>query len=126
MVLALANFLGGFSTNAIIPVTVNYIVECFHGHASESAAIMGVYRLAFSLTLPFFEPAWINKVGAGWCLGMAGFFSIFAFAGPVMLMWKGEEIRKWSFKSLATNEEGLRLMGKGRDTEELRDTGLGS
>ena len=126
MVLALANFLGGFGTNAIIPVTVNYIVECFQDHASESAAIMGVYRLAFSLTLPFFVPAWMSRVGAGWCLGMAAFFSIFAFAGPVLLMWKGEVIRKWSFKRLSTKQEGLRLMENGKDTEELRDRPLAS
>ena len=110
MVLALANFLGGFATNAIVPVTVNYVIECFQGHASESAAIMGLYRLAFSLTLPFFVPAWISKVGAGWCLGMAAFFSVFAFGGPVLLMWKGEEIRKRSFKSISANEGGIRLL----------------
>ncbi len=121
MVLALANFLGGFATNATIPVTVNYITECFKGHASESAAIMGVYRLAFSLTLPFFVPAWIGKVGAGWCLGMAAFFSVFAFGGPALLMWKGPEIRKWSFKSLSGNEGGMRLIGKNGDTEEPLD-----
>ena len=110
MVLALANFLGGFATNAIIPVTANYIIECFKGNASESAAIMGVYRLAFSLTLPFFVPAWINKVGAGWCLGMAALFSVLAYSGPVLLIWKGAEIRKISYKSLSANEGGLRLM----------------
>ncbi|CAF9935387.1 MAG: hypothetical protein ALECFALPRED_006371 [Alectoria fallacina] len=42
MVLALACFLGGFATNAIVPVTVTYVIECFKGHASETAAIMGV------------------------------------------------------------------------------------
>lgn len=110
MILALANFLGGFATNAIVPVTVNYIIECFKGHPSESAAIMGVYRLAFSLTLPFFVPAWIDKVGAGWCLGMAAFFSVLAYSGPVLLMWKGAEIRRLSFKRLSANEGGLRLM----------------
>ncbi|KAL9065488.1 MAG: hypothetical protein Q9161_008193 [Pseudevernia consocians] len=118
MVLALANFLGGFATNAIIPVTVNYVIECFKGHASESAAIMGLYRLAFSLTLPFFVPAWIAKAGAGWCLGMAAFFSIFAYGGPALLMWKGAEIRKWSFKSLSANEGGLRLMKSTLETED--------
>ena len=118
MVFALANFLGGFATNALIPVTVNYIIECFQGHASESAAIMGVYRLTFSLTLPFFVPAWIGKVGAGWCLGMAAFFSVFAFAGPLLLIWKGEEIRKLSFKSVSANEGGVRLMEKSEDVEE--------
>ena len=84
MVLALANFLGGFATNAIIPVTVNYVIECFKGHASESAAIMGLYRLAFSLTMPFFIPAWIDKLGFGWCLGMAAFFSILAYEGIIL------------------------------------------
>ena len=121
MVLALANFLGGFATNATIPVTVNYIIECFKGHASESAAIMGVYRLAFSLTLPFFVPGWIGKVGAGWCLGMAAFFSVFAYGGPVLLMWKGAEIRKWSFKSLSANEGGVRLIEKIEPIEEPLD-----
>ena len=116
MVFALANFMGGFAINAIVPVTVNYIVECFHGYASESAAIMGLYRLSFTLSLPFFVPAWMERVGAGWCLGMAAFFSIFAFAGPILLMWKGEAIRKRSFKRLSANEEGLRLIGKDKDT----------
>ena len=116
MVFALAIFMGGFATNAIVPVTVNYIVECFHGHASESAAIMGLYRLSFSLTLPFFVPAWMGKVGAGWCLGMAAFFSILAFGGPVLLIWRGEAIRKRSFKRLSANEEGLRLVGESKDT----------
>ncbi|KAL9133327.1 MAG: hypothetical protein Q9175_005496 [Cornicularia normoerica] len=121
MVLAVANFLGGFATNAIIPVTVNYIIECFKGHASESAAIMGVYRLAFSLTLPFFVPWWIGKVGAGWCLGMAAFFSVFAYGGPVLLMWKGAEIRKWSFKSLSADDGGVRLIEKIGPIEEPLD-----
>ena len=110
MILALANFLGGFATNAIVPVTVNYIIECFKGHPSKSAAIMGVYRLAFSLTLPFFVPAWIGKVEAGWCLGMAALFSVLAFSGPVMLMWNGAQIRRLPLKRLSANEGGLRLI----------------
>ena len=121
MVLALANFLGGFSTNAVIPVTVNYIIECFQGHASEAAAIMGFYRLALVLALPFFVPVWIGKVGAGWCLGTAAFISVLAFAGPLLLIWKGEEMRKLSFRSVSANESGVRLMEKSKGVEERRD-----
>ena len=121
MVLALATFLGGFATNAIVPVTANYIVECFKGHASESAATMGVYRLAFSLTIPFFAPAWISKVGAEWCLGMAAFFSIFAYLGPLLLMWKGAKIRTWSFKSLLADEGGLKVIKTAGDMEARRE-----
>ena len=112
MVLALANFLGGFSTNAIIPVTVNYVIECFKDHASGSAAIMGLYRLAFSLTIPFFVPAWIDRVGFGWCLGMAAFFSVFAYGGIILLLWRGKELRELSFTSISSNEGGMRILQK--------------
>ena len=110
MVLASATFLGGFGTNAIIPVTVNYIIECFKDHASESAAIMGFYRLTFNLTLPFVIPAWIDRVGFGWCLGMAAFFSIFAYGGIILLLWKGKELRELSFTSISSNEGGLTII----------------
>ena len=113
MVLATANFLGGFATNSLTPVTVYYIVECFNGYAAESAAIMGVYRLAFSLTIPFFAPAWIERVGFGWCLGMAAFFSLFAYTGIILLIFKGSRIRQWSLGGIASNEGGARLIHKG-------------
>ena len=117
MVLALACFLGGFGTNCLIPVTVNYVIECFKNNPSECAAIMGVYRLAFSLSLPFFVEAWIASVGFDWCLGMAAFFSIFAFGFIVVLVWKGRELRKLSYKDLASSEGGVRIVNEG---EELR------
>lgn len=110
MGLALANFLGGFATNAIIRVTVNYVIECVKGHESESAAIMGLYRLAFSLTMPCFIPAWIDKLGFGWCLGMAAFFSILAYGGILLLLWKGKELRQLSFTSISSNEGGIRII----------------
>ena len=113
MVLALACFLGGFATNCLIPVTVNYVIECFKNNPSECASIMGVYRLAFSLSLPFFVEAWIGKVGFDWCLGMAAFFSIFAFGFIVVLIWKGRELRKLSFKDLASSEGGVRIVHAG-------------
>jgi len=97
IVLASACFLGGWTTNSIIPVTLHYIIECFKGHTSESAAIMVLYRLAFTLTIPFIVPDWIVKVGSGWCLGMAAFFSIFAFGFIVVLMIWGEQVRETSW-----------------------------
>ena len=108
MLLALPNFSGGFSTNANIPVTINRVIECFN-HASEFTAIMGLYRLAFSLTMSFFVPAWI-EVGFGWCLGMAAFYSIFAYGGIVLLLWRGEELRGLSFTSISSNEGGMRIL----------------
>lgn len=113
MVLALACFLGGFATNSIIPVTANYVIECFKNNPSECAAIMGLYRLAFSLCVPFFVEAWIERLGFDWCLGSAAFFSIFAFSFIVALIWKGNELRKLSFKTLASSEGGVKILGNG-------------
>ncbi|KAL8827458.1 MAG: hypothetical protein Q9191_003169 [Dirinaria sp. TL-2023a] len=110
MVLALSCFLGGYATNSIVPVTINYVIECFKNHASESAAIMGLYRLSFSLSLAFFVPSWIAKVGFGWCLGMAAFFSIFAYGSILLLIWKGQKLREYSFKELASSEGGMRIV----------------
>ena len=114
MVLATACFLGGWATNSIVPVTVNYIIECFMGNASESAAIMGLYRLAFSLTIPFFVDSWIERVGSGWCLGMAAFFSVLSYSTIILLIWKGQSIRLLSFMDLSSNEGGTELIQRNR------------
>ena len=120
IVLAVSSFLIGWATTAIIPVTVNYSIECFKEHATATTAIIGLYRLAFNTSIPFFVPAWMAKVGAAWCLGMAAFFSIFAFMFITLLMWKGHVIRKWSFASVASSEEGTRLMEKSSFEVESR------
>ena len=68
---------------------------------------MGFYRLAFSLTWPFFVPAWIQKLGIGRCLGMAASFSVSAFGSVVLLIWKGKEIRQLSFKGNSSDQDGM-------------------
>lgn len=118
MVLAVACFLGGFGTNATVPITVTYIIESFKGHTTEVAAILGFYRLAFAIVLPLFIPSWIAKVGAGWTLGMCAFFAIFAYMLVVLLQWKGSVIRKWSLASVASSDEGLHLNLENADSSK--------
>ena len=112
MVLALANFLGGYASNAIVPIVTNYVIECFKNHASETAAILGLYRLVLSLPIPFFVSAWIASVGPGWALGMAGFFCVFAASFVGIVVWRGETLRQWSFKRVAASESGVHLITK--------------
>ena len=109
MVLALGSFLITFSAMLSVPVTVNYVIECFRQHALETSAIMGAYRLAFGLAIPFFVTPWEKRVGIGWVFGMAAFFSIASFMLLMLLMWKGHEIRKLSFHGVASTEEGSKL-----------------
>ncbi|KAL9002658.1 MAG: hypothetical protein Q9188_004425 [Gyalolechia gomerana] len=108
---------GGYAFTPTQNAEFNYIIECFNDHASEAAAIMGLYRLALSLSVPFFAPAWIEWVGFGWCLGMAAFFSVLAYSSIIILIWKGDELRRWSFQGVASNNGGEKLI-PGADSVE--------
>ena len=99
MVLALANLSGGFFTNAITPMTINYVIECFRDHASESAAVMGLYRVQPYNT--FLRSAWIETVGFGWCLGMGTPLPVLAYRGSIQLMWRVKAFRELSFTSIS-------------------------
>ena len=109
MVLALGAFLITFASMLSVPVAINYVTECFKEHAAETGTVMGIYRLALGLVVPFFITPWEDAVTIGWVFGMAAFFSIGAFGLLIVLMWKGHDIRQLSFKSVASTEEGARV-----------------
>ena len=109
MVLALGAFLVTFAAMLCVPVSINYFAECFTHHAQESSNIMGAFRLTLGLVIPFYVDPWEAKVGIGWVFGMAAFFSIFGSSLPLLLIWKGERIRQFSFGSVRSDEEGSRM-----------------
>ncbi|SLM41418.1 Major facilitator superfamily domain, general substrate transporter [Lasallia pustulata] len=109
MVLAVGAFLLTFGAMLCVPVSINYVAECFTHHAQESSNIMALFRLSLGLAVPFFVDPWEAKVGVGWVFGMAAFFSILGSCLIALLVWKGEKIRKWSFKSVASDEGGARV-----------------
>ncbi|KAA8646338.1 uncharacterized protein ATNIH1004_007765 [Aspergillus tanneri] len=112
MVLALAVFLGGFCENILIPVTINYVVECFTDYAEEVAAILNFFRLSLGLTVPFFIKHWEEAVGLGWVFGMMAFLALFAFSLMGLLAWKGALIRQYSVAHLRKSEDGMRLIAQ--------------
>ena len=122
MVLALATFLTFLGGLSIPSITVNYIAECFTERPIEAATIMNFYRLVFGLVIPFFIAEWQVKVGSGWTFGMMAFFTLLAFIFPVILMWKGESIRRLSFSSLASSEAGVSLVNKSDTKGKLSTT----
>lgn len=116
MVLALGSFFITFAAMASVPVTVNYMVECFRGNVVEASAITNLYRLVLGLAVPFFIDPWIARMGGpGWVFGMTAFFSIFAFSLLVILMWKGHQLRQVRFGSFGLDEEGIKVVDKDRD-----------
>lgn len=109
MVLAVGAFLLTLGAMLCVPVSINYVAECFTHHAQESSNIMALFRLSLGLAVPFFVDAWEAKVGVGWVFGMAAFFSILGSCLILLLVWKGEKIRQLSFKSVRSDEGGARM-----------------
>lgn len=96
VVLAFSKFIITFCHNLVFPVTINYVVENFTGHASEVTGIIGFYRIVLGLLVPFFIDGWQAKVGVGWSFG--GFFVLFGFMVMTTVAWKGPTIREHSFQ----------------------------
>ena len=110
MVLALGVFIVTIGSLASVPVTVNYVVECFTKYPAEAGIVIGAYRIAYGLTISFYINPWVEAVDVGWVYGMMAFFAVFSFFFVMLLMWKGHNIRGIQFSSLGSSEEGEKLM----------------
>ncbi|PYH40710.1 polyamine transporter [Aspergillus saccharolyticus JOP 1030-1] len=117
MVLALAVFLVTIGSLASVPVTVNYVVECFTRYPAEAGIVVGAYRIVYGLTISFYIDPWVAAVGVGWVYGMMAFFAVVSFLCVGLLMWKGDVIRGWQIASVASSEEGVQLAGEGEGSE---------
>lgn len=109
MVLALGCFIIILSENALLPITVNYVCECFIGYASEVLTILNFFRLLLGLLIPFFLADWEAKVDPGWVFGMMAFFSVLAFSILAILAFRGETIRKYSIQKFRKSEDGVNV-----------------
>lgn len=110
MVLALASFLIWFSTLVIVPVSYNYIVECFLQCPVETSVAANSYRNTFGIITLFTTSQWQSAVGIGWFWGMAALFVVFADILVVGIILKGHIVRAWTVKlmnlSVAVSEDG--------------------
>lgn len=104
--MAFGQVLVTFGSLSMIPVTVNYICECFTTHPAEASITGNAYRLVFGLSVAFYINEWVAAVDVGWAYGMMAFFDIFSFLFIILLMWKGHKIRTWTLGGLAADEEG--------------------
>ncbi|RAL13089.1 polyamine transporter [Aspergillus homomorphus CBS 101889] len=112
MVLALAVFIVTVGSLASVPVTVNYVVECFTRYPAEAGIVVGAYRIVYGLTISFYIDPWVEAVDVGWVYGMMAFFAVFSFLFVGLLMWKGDVIRGWQVASVASSEEGVQVEGE--------------
>lgn len=110
MVLAFAVFLVTVGSLASVPVTVNYLVECFIRYPAEVGIVVGAYRILYGLTISFYIDSWVAAVDVGWVYGMMGFFAVCSFGFVMLCMWAGHAIRGVQFRSLGSSEEGVKLV----------------
>ena len=107
-----------FGSLAITPITVNYAVECFTRTPAETSIAVNVYRVGFGLSVAFYIKQWVARVSVGWAYGMMALFEVVSFGCVGLLMWKGHEIRGWTWGGLSSSEEGEHLV------EERKNEGL--
>jgi hypothetical protein len=120
MVLAFASFLIMFSGASCAGPSTNYIIEAAASDlANEGAAIMNLYRLAFSLGVPFFLFPWITRVGQNWAFGMMAFFTIFVFSSVVIVIIWGEKIRALNFMIGVKSERGMKVVHHPEEREAV-------
>ncbi|KAI9743888.1 MAG: hypothetical protein M1818_002622 [Claussenomyces sp. TS43310] len=112
--LAFAQILVTFGSLSMIPITVNYICECFTTHPAEASITGNAYRLVFGLSVAFYITQWVEAVSIGWTYGMMAFFEIFSFLFIILLMWKGHQIRQWTLSGLGSTEEGEHVVERKR------------
>ncbi|PWY66030.1 polyamine transporter [Aspergillus heteromorphus CBS 117.55] len=125
LVLALAVFLVTIGALASVPVTVNYVVECFTRYPAEAGIVVGAYRIVYGLTITFYINPWVAAVGVGWVYGMMAFFAVFSFLFVMLLMWKGHAIRGWQLASVASSEEGVQIDEGGSEKHRVVHEGGG-
>jgi hypothetical protein len=118
IVMAIGNFLVTFGALQSLPVTMNYIAECFRTRTVEATVPLNSFRLFLGLTINFYINPWVAKVGVGWVYGQMAFFTVFSFFFLIILMWKGHVIREASSFHTSVSEEGQKIIKK-HDGETL-------
>jgi MFS family permease len=116
VVMAIGNFLVTFGAIQGIPVTMNYVAECFRESTVEAIVPLSSMRLFFGLTINFFITPWVAAVGVGWVYGTMAFLTAGSFGFLVILMWKGHAIREASPFFTAVSEEGEKVILKKTET----------
>jgi hypothetical protein len=115
IVMAIGQVFVTISSMVSIPVTVNYICECFRTHTTEVALVLNSMRLFLGLSINFYVNPWIAAVGIGWVYGMMAFFCVFAFCFLILLMFYGHGIRELTPFQMSQTEEGKHVLLKGED-----------
>lgn len=100
----------GQKTRTQIPITVNYLSECFVNNIVETGLVLNAARLLFGLSIVFYVNAWVSSVGLFACYGTMGCIQVFAWVFIIALLLRGHRIRQYNPFGLIVTEEGEHVL----------------
>jgi MFS family permease len=97
----------GVGIYSIYMGVVNYLTDAYEKYAASALSAASLGRNLFGAFLPLASYQLFNTLGFGWAGSLLGFVGLALSAVPVVLLFKGQEIRSRSpFMLDSTFEEG--------------------
>jgi len=89
--------IGCFGSQIIATICYTYAIDCYRTKASESALLFVFIRQEIAFSTPFYAVPLGERIGYQFeSLFLVVVGSVIAFAPMVVLMFRGEKIRKWA------------------------------
>ncbi|TGO45286.1 hypothetical protein BCON_0405g00050 [Botryotinia convoluta] len=86
----------GFGIYSIYLAVVNYLTDSYEKYNASALSAASLGRNTFGAFLPLASPALYTNLGFQWGSSLLGFVALVLSLAPVLLLVKGEEIRKRS------------------------------
>ncbi|CDM30182.1 hypothetical protein DTO013E5_8553 [Penicillium roqueforti] len=86
----------GIGIYSIYMAVVNYLTDAYERYAASALSAASLGRNTFGAFLPLASPQLFSNLGYGWAGTLLGFIGIALSVVPVVLVWKGPEIRRRS------------------------------
>lgn len=99
----------GLGIYSIYMAVINYLTDAYEKYAASALSAASLGRNSFGAFLPLASYELFDRLGYGWAGSLLGFIGIALSVVPVVLVWKGPEIRRrspfMSESSFGTDED---------------------
>lgn len=107
----------GIGIYSIYLGVVNYLTDSYEKYAASALSAASLGRNTFGAFLPLASPSLYSNLGFQWASSLLGFIGLALTFAPIILVWKGDEIRRRSpFMKESHFGEGTRT-GKSKERE---------
>jgi MFS family permease len=86
----------GFGVTVVMQAIMMYVTDAYAKYAGSASAAVCFGENIFAAFLPLSAQSLYTNLGYQWASSVLGFIALFLSFAPIVLMWKGEEIRKRS------------------------------